>query len=136
MWQQAEAWQAGTLPDHVAQLLRAIQRLLPRPACVLAGVGCGAAVAHELGVQLQSAGVEVGGGAQGCVPARALGVGRLDSSGAASGLPRDGTSRDLSLLAIWPIITVARSMGRRLVIICSGSKPSLPMVCCTGGVLN
>ena len=57
--QEEESWQAASLAEHVAQQLRGVQRLLPRPACVLAGIGCGAAVAHELGVQLQAAGVEV-----------------------------------------------------------------------------
>jgi len=59
MWPQDEAWQTTTLAEHAAQHLRSIQRLLPRQACVLAGVGCGAVVAHQLGVQLQAAGVEV-----------------------------------------------------------------------------
>ena len=59
MWRQDEAWQTATLAEHAAQHLRSIQRLLQRQACVLAGVGCGAVVAHQLGVQLQSAGVEV-----------------------------------------------------------------------------
>ena len=57
--QGEEAWQAASLAEHAAQRLRSVQRLLPRPACVLAGVGCGAAIAHELGVQLQTAGIEV-----------------------------------------------------------------------------
>jgi len=58
-WPQDEAWQTSTLTEHAAQHLRSVQRLLPRQACVLAGVGCGAVVAHQLGVQLQAAGVEV-----------------------------------------------------------------------------
>lgn len=57
---QVEAWQAATPAEHAAQHIRSVQRLLPRPACLLAGIGCAAVVAHELGVQLQSAGVEVG----------------------------------------------------------------------------
>ena len=56
---QDEAWQAATLAEHAALHFRSVQRLLPRQACLLAGVGCGAVTAHELGVQLQSAGVEV-----------------------------------------------------------------------------
>ena len=47
------------MAELAAQHLPSIRKLLTRPACLLAGVGCGAVVAHELGVQLQSAGIEV-----------------------------------------------------------------------------